>query len=73
MSFAAELALIREAHAALPQGTAQERTAWILQRKRALHAEAPVNTRQRESTRSQPKPFSHVADHPDVVRSQESE
>lgn len=72
MSFAAELALIRQAYAALPQGTPQERTAWIMQRKRELQAEAPSNVR-RQPEPVGPKPFSQVADDPAVVRSQESE
>lgn len=72
MSLAAELALIRQAYEALPQGTPQERTAWILQRKRELQAEAPVNVRRsRQPEPTGPKPFSHVADDPAVKRSQE--
>lgn len=71
MSMAAELALIREAFAALPEGTPQERTAWILQRKRELQSEAPVSTRTRP-IESRVKPFSQVADDPKVVKSQEN-
>ena len=70
MSGAAELALIREAYEALPNSTPQERTAWILERKRQLHQSVEVSTRQPEP--SGPKPFSHVADFPDVKRTQES-
>lgn len=67
MSGAAELALIREAHAALPEGTPQERTAWILQRKREIQSEAPDSTRQ-PKVESKVKPFSHVAHLPDGPR-----
>lgn len=52
--------------------TPQERTAWILQRKRALQSEAPMSTRGRK-VESKIKPFSQIADHPDVVRTQETE
>lgn len=70
MSMAAELALIRQAYAALPQGTPQERTAWILERKRELQAEATPSTRTRP-IESKAKPFSHFADDPAVKRSSE--
>lgn len=70
MSFAAELALIREAFAALPHGTPQERTAWILQRKRELQAEAISSTRT-PPIEANIKPFSAFADDPAVKRSSE--
>lgn len=72
MSMAAELALIREAYAALPQGTPQERTAWILQRKRELRDQATVSTRQ-PSVESKVKPFSQIADDLPSVRRGEGE
>lgn len=71
MSLAAELALIREAYEALPQGTPQERTAWILQRKRELREQAPVSTRTTAVVKSKVKPWSAVADLPAVTRSEE--
>jgi hypothetical protein len=66
MSGLAELALIRQAFEALPNGTPHERTLWIQQRKREM-ASQPVSERQ-QPVSSGPKPFSQIADDPAVVR-----
>lgn len=69
MSGLAELALIRQAYLALPHGTAQERTAWIQQRKRELGSQPQSERTQTVSPSNHPKPFSHVAEDPAVKRS----
>lgn len=68
MSAHAELALIREAFRALPNGTPQERTAWIQQRKRELGSQPESERSQPISRSTGPQPFAHVADHPAVKR-----
>jgi hypothetical protein len=66
MSALGILALLREAHAALPHGTAQERTAWMQQRRRELESQPPSDRSQPVSRK--PQPFSRIADDPAVRR-----
>ncbi len=79
MSGSTVLAWIRAAFEALPDGTPQERTQWIKQRQRAVGAQPPITRSHASSSPSGehdrrvsqsrgPKPFSHVADDPAVVR-----
>ena len=72
MSGAVTVALLREAFAALPNGTAKERTVWLMKRKAELEAgiiHAPV----RDIRASTVQPFSHVADDPVIRRLTEDE
>jgi len=70
MSGLAILALITEAFRELLNGTTQERTAYVMRRKRELEAGQGAPPRMVESP---VKPFSAVADDPTVRRSIEDE
>lgn len=62
MSWEAEIALLREAYHALPDGTPHERTVYVMALKRQILSGAPVKLAAKQMAKAKVASWSQVAD-----------